>query len=130
MAIHIAGLVLGYWGGRRLGTRRAENTVAASFAGSQKTLPIGILVAENVARTGLPFAVFPMLMFHASQLVIDTIVADRVSECDAADGGLGRDALSRHVEPRSCTARSPAQTHCRHGSPGSGSPPCRGLAHR
>lgn len=76
MAIHIAGLMLGYWGGRRMGMS-AENTVAAAFAGSQKTLPIGILVAESIARTGLPFAVFPMLMFHASQLVIDTIVADR-----------------------------------------------------
>lgn len=77
MVIHIAGLVLGYQGARTLGMSE-ENTVAAAFAGSQKTLPIGILVAESVARTDLPFAVFPMLMFHASQLVIDTFIADRI----------------------------------------------------
>jgi sodium/bile acid cotransporter 7 len=76
IAIHIAGLIFGYWGGRVL-RMREEDTVAAAFAGSQKTLPIGILVAEIFAREGLPFAVFPMLMFHASQLVVDTVVADR-----------------------------------------------------
>jgi hypothetical protein len=34
----------------------------------------GASVAGGIA---IPFAVFPMLMFHASQLFIDTIVADR-----------------------------------------------------
>ena len=81
IAIHVAGLVIGYWGGRALKLPEAD-TVAAAFAGSQKTLPIGILVAESVARTGLPFAVFPMLMFHASQLVVDTIAADRFLRMD------------------------------------------------
>lgn len=84
IAIHIAGLVIGYWGGRALKLPEAD-TVAAAFAGSQKTLPIGILVAESVARTGLPFAVFPMLMFHASQLVVDTIAADRFIRTDPID---------------------------------------------
>jgi sodium/bile acid cotransporter 7 len=83
IAIHVAGLVMGYWGGRALRLAPAD-TVAAAFAGSQKTLPIGILVAESV-RSGLPFAVFPMLMFHASQLVVDTIVADRFIRTDPLD---------------------------------------------
>lgn len=48
---------------------------ACVFAGSQKTLPIGILVSE---ATGLPFSLLPMLMYHASQLFIDTWVADRL----------------------------------------------------
>lgn len=95
VAIHIAGLVIGYWGGRLLGLSM-ENTIAASFAGSQKTLPIGILVAESVARTGLPFAVFPMLMFHASQLVVDTIVADRFIHIDRSQeaGGVNANSLN------------------------------------
>lgn len=48
---------------------------ACVIAGSQKTLPIGILVSQ---ATGLPFSLLPMLMFHTSQLFIDTWVADRL----------------------------------------------------
>jgi hypothetical protein len=29
--------------------------------------------------TGLAFAVFPMLMFHASQLIFDTLIIDRLN---------------------------------------------------
>ena len=48
---------------------------ACVIAGSQKTLPIGILVCD---ATGMPFSLLPMLMYHASQLFIDTWVADRM----------------------------------------------------
>ena len=48
---------------------------ACVIAGSQKTLPIGILVSQ---ATGLPFSLLPMLMFHTSQLFVDTWVADRL----------------------------------------------------
>lgn len=50
---------------------------ACVFAGSQKTLPIGILVSQ---ATGLPFSVLPILMYHASQLFIDTWIADRLKQ--------------------------------------------------
>ncbi|MEQ9409600.1 MAG: bile acid:sodium symporter [Fuerstiella sp.] len=52
-----------------------EDRRACVFAGSQKTLPIGILVSQ---ATGLPFSLLPMLMYHVSQLFIDTWVADRL----------------------------------------------------
>lgn len=52
-----------------------EDRRACVFAGSQKTLPIGILVSQ---ATGLPFSLLPMLMYHASQLFIDTWIADRL----------------------------------------------------
>jgi len=52
-----------------------EDRRACVFAGSQKTLPIGILVSQ---ATGLPFSLLPILMYHASQLFIDTWVADRL----------------------------------------------------
>ncbi|MCP4173162.1 MAG: bile acid:sodium symporter, partial [Fuerstiella sp.] len=52
-----------------------EDRRACVFAGSQKTLPIGILVSQ---ATGLPFSILPMLMYHMSQLFIDTWIADRL----------------------------------------------------
>ncbi|MEO1983723.1 MAG: bile acid:sodium symporter [Fuerstiella sp.] len=52
-----------------------EDRRACVFAGSQKTLPIGILVSQ---ATGLPFSMLPMLMYHMSQLFIDTWIADRL----------------------------------------------------
>ena len=53
----------------------APDRRACVIAGSQKTLPIGILVCD---ATGMPFSLLPMLMYHASQLFIDTWVADRM----------------------------------------------------
>ena len=50
-----------------------EDRRGCVFAGSQKTLPIGILVSQ---ATGLPFSILPMLMYHMSQLFIDTWIAD------------------------------------------------------
>jgi sodium/bile acid cotransporter 7 len=52
---------------------------AVAFAASQKTLPIGVYVAAAVSSAGAPLAVLPMLMYHASQLFIDTAVADRLA---------------------------------------------------
>jgi sodium/bile acid cotransporter 7 len=50
-----------------------EDRRACVFAGSQKTLPIGILISQ---ATGMPFSILPMLMYHMSQLFIDTWIAD------------------------------------------------------
>jgi hypothetical protein len=60
-------------------------------------LPIGVLIATATNMLGnpnllgpgegIPFAVFPMLMYHASQLFIDTVVADQLaSRANAASG--------------------------------------------
>ena len=56
-----------------------RDRIAVTFAASQKTLPIGVSIANIFVGYGLPFAVFPMLMYHASQLFIDTAVADRMA---------------------------------------------------
>ena len=53
-----------------------EDRVAMIFAGSQKTLPIGVAVAQ---ASGVPLAIVPILMFHASQLFVDTWVASKVA---------------------------------------------------
>ncbi|MGH7201340.1 MAG: bile acid:sodium symporter family protein, partial [Planctomycetaceae bacterium] len=86
IGIHLAAMALA-WGGARLAGFRREDAIAVAFAGSQKTLPIGVLLATDPAMFGdpnllgmgfgVPFAVFPMLMYHASQLFLDTAVADR-----------------------------------------------------
>ncbi len=59
-ALHVVGLVLGAAGGRWIGYPR-EDRIAAAFAASQKTLPIGILIARDPAllgRLGLPLRCF------------------------------------------------------------------------
>ncbi len=76
VVLHCCGLWIAHFGGRRLGFSRAD-IVAVTFAGSQKTLPIGIYVATELL-TDVPFAVYPMLMFHALQLLIDTLILDRL----------------------------------------------------
>jgi len=81
-------MAVGMQGARRMGFSWADRA-AIAFASSQKTLPIGVLVATDPTMfgnpnllgpgEGIPFAVFPMLMYHASQLFIDTAVADRLA---------------------------------------------------
>ncbi|HTI50553.1 MAG TPA: bile acid:sodium symporter, partial [Planctomycetaceae bacterium] len=56
---------------------RAE-AAAVAFAGSQKTLPIGIYVSGLFAAA-FPFAMFPMLLYHTSQLFLDTWLASRMA---------------------------------------------------
>ncbi|MBX3437071.1 MAG: bile acid:sodium symporter [Planctomycetaceae bacterium] len=74
IVVHLAAIFLAWHGGRWLGFARADR-IAIAFSGSQKTLPIGLLVASHFGG----FTLFPMLMYHASQLFIDTAVADRVA---------------------------------------------------
>lgn len=87
IVMHVVALAVAWSGGGLFGFERRDR-IAAAFAGSQKTLPIGVYLATDPAVFGganvvdglpVPFAVFPMLMFHASQLFIDTIVADRLA---------------------------------------------------
>ena len=60
--------------------------------GTQKTLPIGLLIATGADMfgdpdllgpgRGVPLAVFPMLMYHASQMFLDTVVASRLRKSE------------------------------------------------
>lgn len=85
IALHSVGLAIANYGGR-LFRFSPSDRIAAAFAGSQKTLPVGVFLASSPAFAAIPFAVFPMLMFHASQLVIDTLVADRFAKRDEEAG--------------------------------------------
>lgn len=77
IAVHLTTLYAGHYSAKAIGVVRADQ-IAVAFAGSQKTLPVGLLVSEAFSRqAGLSFTVFPMLMYHASQLFLDTLIADR-----------------------------------------------------
>jgi len=82
LVIHLAAMTVGGLGARLMGFSR-EDRIAVLFGSSQKTLPIGVYLATS-PEIGIaamnPFAVFPMLMFHASQLFVDTIIAGRIAE--------------------------------------------------
>jgi sodium/bile acid cotransporter 7 len=75
--LHTLGLLVAYAGARLMRLPPADR-IAVAFSASQKTLPIGVLIATDERMLGhLSWAVFPMLIFHTSQLFIDTAVADR-----------------------------------------------------
>jgi solute carrier family 10 (sodium/bile acid cotransporter), member 7 len=79
--LHLFAMVVASAGGRWLQIPR-HNLIPTVFAGSQKTLPIGLLLAEMPALTGdrlLPFITFPLLLFHAVQLIMDTAIADQIA---------------------------------------------------
>lgn len=83
--LHVAAMLIANVGGRLLKLNWSDR-IATVFAGSQKTLPIGLLLAAMPAITGdriLPFVTFPILLFHAGQLILDTAIADRIAKARA-----------------------------------------------
>lgn len=74
--LHVLALIIAFWGSIGLNCTKVD-VVAITFAGSQKTLPIGIYIATELL-TDVPFAVYPMLMFHAMQLFVDTLLLERL----------------------------------------------------
>ena len=73
--IHTFGLVSGQLLGKACGFTNAD-WIAVGFAGSQKTLPVGLHVA---ALLGGGLMILPIVAYHVMQLLIDTIVADRLA---------------------------------------------------
>jgi len=70
--IHTVAWWIGFRAAGQLGMDRGDQ-LAVAFAGSQKTLMVGLAIA-------LPFGgltVLPMLVYHVEQLMIDTLLADR-----------------------------------------------------
>jgi sodium/bile acid cotransporter 7 len=69
--VHVILLGLGFGLSRVLRIPRPE-AIAVAFSGSQKTLMVGVYLSLAVG----PLAIIPMVAYHASQLLIDTLVAD------------------------------------------------------
>jgi sodium/bile acid cotransporter 7 len=70
LAVHVILFWGGYWTARRLRLTDAD-TASVAFAGSQKTLMVGMHVA-----LALQVSILPMVIYHVGQLLIDTIFAD------------------------------------------------------
>lgn len=64
----------GLYTGKALGLAR-EDYIAVGFAGSQKTLMVGLLICTEIG-----VLVIPMVLYHVCQLFVDTIFADRLTE--------------------------------------------------
>jgi len=83
LAIHLVALGLSLWVARRLAFPRREE-IPIAFAGSQKTLMIGLAVAAEF-YPDQPLALLPMVAYHLGQLFIDTMVADRYRAAELRD---------------------------------------------
>lgn len=76
IAVHCVVLIAGWLLARTLGLRRPQQ-VAVAIAGSQKTLMVGLQIAVDCG-----VSMMPMIAYHISQLVIDTIIVDRWADSD------------------------------------------------
>ena len=74
ISLHLVAMWVAWQAAIKLKVSEADAR-ACVIAGSQKTLPIGIVLAD---ASGMPFSILPMLMFHTSQLFIDTAIAAKL----------------------------------------------------
>jgi sodium/bile acid cotransporter 7 len=79
--VHLTSFWLGYFLAKGLGLRWGDQ-VAVAFAGSQKTLMVGM----NVSM-GAGFSVLPMVTYHIGQLFIDTLLADWLKKRQPEENG-------------------------------------------
>lgn len=81
LGLHLVAMLVAWRMGGWLGFPLPQRA-AMVFAGSQKTLPIGVLLATDPSMfgaAGVPFAIFPMIVYHAGQLLIDTSIAQKLA---------------------------------------------------
>jgi solute carrier family 10 (sodium/bile acid cotransporter), member 7 len=79
LGLHVSMFWAGYYLARWLGFTRGDQ-IAIGFAGSQKTLMVGMTV--SLANS---FNVLPMVTYHIGQLFIDTLLADRLVKGNHAE---------------------------------------------
>lgn len=78
LGVHLFALYAGLWSGRVLRFDRPHR-IAIAFAGSQKTLPVALLLFERYFRVDYPLAVVPLAFYHVGQLLVDTFIADTLA---------------------------------------------------
>jgi sodium/bile acid cotransporter 7 len=71
IGVHLAMLGTGLWLAR-LFRISDQDRIAVGFAGSQKTLMVGLQVSMD-----LGYSILPMVVYHVGQLLVDTVIADR-----------------------------------------------------
>jgi sodium/bile acid cotransporter 7 len=78
--VHLVSLCAGLWSARGLGWSRADQ-IAVAIAGSQKTLMVGLVVANALRVT-----ILPMVAYQVLQLILDTFIADHFRRRNLAPG--------------------------------------------
>jgi sodium/bile acid cotransporter 7 len=78
-AVHVVLLLVGFGLSKSLGFTRSD-AIPVALAGSQKTLMVGAYLAVAVG----PLAILPMVAYHATQLIIDTLLADWLRNSSSA----------------------------------------------
>jgi len=78
IGLHLGTLFTGLISSRWLGLVRPQQ-IAVAFAASQKTLPVALVLFENYFRRDFPLAILPLLLYHVSQLILDTFVAEAMA---------------------------------------------------
>lgn len=81
ITIHLTMLGGGMWLASILGFGRKEQ-IAVGIAGSQKTLMVGLQVGMDLQQVGVAVSILPIVVYHVSQLFLDTIIADRIKRRD------------------------------------------------
>jgi sodium/bile acid cotransporter 7 len=76
LTIHLIALFTGFASGRLLGFGKKES-IAIAFGCSQKTLPVGLVLARFYDASSHPLVVLPLVFYHVTQLTVDTLIADR-----------------------------------------------------
>ena len=74
VGVHVFVFWFGIFVAKIMGTTRDEQ-IAVGFSGSQKTLMIGLSTAVELGMN-----IIPIVMYHAFQLIADTIFAERIRD--------------------------------------------------
>jgi sodium/bile acid cotransporter 7 len=72
LGLHLTAFAVGFAIARWVKLAR-EDQIAVGFAGSQKTLMVGLQVAIESQ-----VSILPMITYHVGQLLVDTLIADRL----------------------------------------------------
>ncbi len=101
VGVHLALLAVGHGLARLFGMERPDR-IAVGFGGSQKTLMVGLDIGAEHFPT-MPLAMLPMVAYHICQLLVDTLIADRLrrhQESPAAAPGDSSSRLADEAEVR------------------------------
>lgn len=75
LIVHLTSLATGWQSSGWIGFHRAAR-IAVAFASSQKSLPVSLVLLDLIFPDR-PLAIVPLLVYHAGQLTVDTIIAER-----------------------------------------------------
>jgi sodium/bile acid cotransporter 7 len=97
LGLHLTALFAGLWSGQLLRFDRPSR-IAVAIAGSQKTLPVSLLLFETYFKEAYPLAVVPIVFYHVGQLVVDTFIAEQLARRGAATEDAKHEP-SRRIRP-------------------------------